>query len=224
MGKRGPKPRGKVSIKWSANFAYAIGLIASDGSLSKDGRHISFTSKDKEQVENLNKALGVEYRIGKKSGGAGLEKKYFIVQFCDVLFYDYLLSIGITPNKSKTIGEIKIPKKYFFDFLRGSFDGDGCFYSYYDPRWKSSFMYYTTFMSASMEHIVWLRSEISKKLGIEGHITHCNNASVHQLKYAKQDSSKILECMYNDSSVICLSRKRAKIEKALAQVGKKLPT
>lgn len=66
MGNRGPKPKGKVNIKWSANFAYAIGLIVSDGSLSKDGRHISFTSKDKERVDNFNKALGAEYHYAKR--------------------------------------------------------------------------------------------------------------------------------------------------------------
>jgi len=223
MGNRGPQPKGMVKIKWSVDFAYAIGLIVSDGCLSSDGRHIIFTSKDNEQIKNFRKALGIECLIGKKAGAAKQEKKYFLVQFSDVLFYEFLMSIGITPNKTKTIGGIKIPKEYFFDFLRGSFDGDGCFYSYYDPRWKSSFMYYTTFMSASREHIDWLRIEIYKRLGVQGHITHSKNATVHQLKYAKADSSKILKSMYNGSKVICLSRKRLKIEKALAQVRKKLP-
>lgn len=41
------KPLSKIKIKWSPKFAYCIGLITSDGNLSKDGRHISFTSKDK---------------------------------------------------------------------------------------------------------------------------------------------------------------------------------
>ncbi len=33
MGKRGAKPQGKVKIKWSPNFAYAVGLITTDYSL-----------------------------------------------------------------------------------------------------------------------------------------------------------------------------------------------
>jgi hypothetical protein len=222
MGKRGPKPKGNVKIKWSANFAYAIGLIVSDGCLSGDGRHIIFTSKDREQAENFRKALGVQCLIGKKAGAAKQEKKYFIVQFSDVSFYEFLIDIGITPNKSKTVGEIKIPAGYFFDFLRGSFDGDGCFHSYCDPRWKSSFMFYTIFVSASKKHIDWLRNEIYKRLKIQGHITHGKTAAVYQLKYAKADSSKILKSMYNEGVVIYLSRKRQKVEKALALAGKKL--
>jgi len=56
-------------------------------------------------------------------------------------------------------------------FLKGSFDGDGSFYSYWDPRWKSSFMFYTVFIFVSQRHILWLRSQIFEHLGIKGHIT-----------------------------------------------------
>ena len=51
------KPQNKTSTTWSSKLAYAIGLITTDGSLSKDGRHISFTSKDKEQVKNFKFCL-----------------------------------------------------------------------------------------------------------------------------------------------------------------------
>lgn len=40
------KPKGKP-VKWSPKIAYAVGLITTDGSLSKDGRHIDLTSKDR---------------------------------------------------------------------------------------------------------------------------------------------------------------------------------
>jgi hypothetical protein len=74
MGERGPQPKGKVQIAWSANFAYAIGLLVSDGSLSIDGRHISFTSKDLEMIENYQHALQINVHIGKKSSGHRLVK------------------------------------------------------------------------------------------------------------------------------------------------------
>ena len=57
MGKRGQTPQGKVDIRWSANFAYAIGLLVTDGNLSSDGRHIIFVSKDMEQINNFLKCL-----------------------------------------------------------------------------------------------------------------------------------------------------------------------
>ena len=216
------KPKNKVEIKWSSSFAYAIGLLATDGNLSPDGRHINFTSKDKELIQSFCRCLGVKNRIGKKARGYGKEKKYFVVQFGDVSFYHFLISIGITPKKSKTIGELKIPDAYFFDFLRGHHDGDGTFYSYWDPRWRSSFMFYNEFISASKKHIDWLRRQLARFLDIKGHITKDSKGSTYQLKYAKVESLKLLPKLYYDRTVVCLSRKRRKIERALKVAGKQL--
>ena len=41
----------------SPDLSYIIGLITTDGNLSKDGRHFDFTSKDIEQVKNFKKIL-----------------------------------------------------------------------------------------------------------------------------------------------------------------------
>jgi hypothetical protein len=221
MGKRGPKPKGKVKIKWSGNFAYAIGLIITDGNLSPDGRHISFTSKDIEQVNNYKLALEIDCYVGKKASGLQKEKKYFVVQFGDIIFYEFLISIGITPAKSKTINRIKIPDEFFFDLLRGHLDGDGCFYSYWDPRWRSSFMFYLEFISASENHILWLQTEIFKRLKIKGHITGGGKGSVcYQLKYAKRESEILLKQIYYKKGLVCLSRKRLKIKKILGSIVK----
>ncbi|MFA6077077.1 MAG: hypothetical protein WC735_03305 [Candidatus Paceibacterota bacterium] len=214
MGKRGPKPKGKVKIKWSENFAYAIGLLTTDGNLSPDNRHIAFVSKEIEQINNFMKCFNLDVKIGKAISGydGNLSHK---VQFGDVLLYRFLESIGLYAKKSKTIGKVLMPPKYFFDFLRGCFDGDGTFYSYWDKRWRSSFMFYLEFISASKKHIDWLREELKCRLNIYGHITKDGKGSTFQLKYAKKEALEIIKRMYYDKKVMCLSRKRLKIEKAL---------
>jgi hypothetical protein len=215
MGKRGQKPKGKVKIKWSANFAYAIGLLVTDGCLSNDNLHIDFTSKDKEQIINFLKCLDIKVKIGEKFSGFD-QNKILRVQFGDILFYKFLNSLGIFSNKSKIISKIKISNKYFFDFLRGCFDGDGCFYSYWDSRWRSSHMFYLTFGSASRIHILWIQKEIFKNLSINGHISKSQKkGSIYNLRYAKKEAMEIIKKMYYNPNVICLSRKRIKIEKAL---------
>lgn len=216
MGKRGPKPMGKVKIKWSANFAYAVGLVVSDGCLYNDERHISLTTKDLEQAVNFQKCLGINVKFGRKGSGSQKDKIYYHIQFGDVKFYQYLESIGITKAKSKTLGAIKIPDEYFFDFLRGTFDGDGCFYSYWDKRWRSSHMFYVEFVSASEKHILWLREQISNRLNIFGHITgDIKKGVIFQLKFAKKEALEIIKKMYYTPRVVCLSRKKLKIRKAL---------
>lgn len=221
MGKRGPKPKGKVKIKWSANFAYAIGLIVTDGNLSQSGSRITLVSKDREQIDNFNKCLNIDVKIGIHNSGSTISTA-LRVQFKDVLFFNFLNSVGIYPAKSKTIREVKIPKKYFFDYLRGCFDGDGTIYSYWDKRWKSSFMYYVSFVSASKYHIYWLQNEIFKRLGIKGHISSDKNDSCRQLRYAKSDSLKIIKNMYKNKKSVFLSRKKLKIKKILAIVGESI--
>ncbi len=213
------KPLSKTKIEWCAELAYAIGLIATDGNLSKDGRHINFTSKDKQLADLFMKCLNLKTKITMKGNGFVKEKKYYFVQFGDINFYRFLQKIGITPRKSKILSSVKIPAKYFFDFLRGNFDGDGTFYSYWDPRWRSSFMFYIVFISASKKYILWLQNKLFFRLGIEGHITKSGNDICYQLKYAKHESYKLLPKMYCDGGDLCLTRKYLKIKSALAIIG-----
>lgn len=213
MGNRGPKPKKIINETWSANLAYAIGLIATDGCLSSDGLLVDLTSKDREQLLNFSKCVGVDFNIGNKWNKKGDE--CLRIQFKNRIFYDFLLSVGLTPKKSLTMGKLKISDKYFFDFLRGCFDGDGCFYSYWDPRWRSSHMFYLEFASASLKHLLWLQEEIKKRVNVIGHITGRKKKVFFQLKYAKKEALEVIKKMYYTPRVVCLSRKRLKIEKAL---------
>lgn len=218
MGKRGTKPQGKVKLDWSADLSYVIGLITADGSLSSDGRHIDITSVDLEQVENIRKCLNLSHiKIGTK---IDKEKRVaYRIQFGDVNFYKFLESLGLKSNKSKTLQFVMIPTEYFNDFLRGLFDGDGCTYSYYDKRWKNSFMLYLSFCSASEDFINWLQKEIYQRVGVSGRIIDGrNNSRVFQLKYAKKEGLMIIKYMYRDGLVF-LSRKKLKINKSLAILG-----
>lgn len=74
------------------------------------------------------KGLDIKVKIGLKKSGE-TARTAFRIQFGDVNFYKFLLRIGLIPNKSKRLSDLKIPNLYFFDFLRGHLDGDGSFYS-----------------------------------------------------------------------------------------------
>lgn len=204
-------------MRWSSDLAYAVGLITTDGNLSKDGRHIDLTSKDLEQIKTFLKALDFDYKISSKLSGYS-DKKYYRTQFSNVKFYRFLLKIGLTPAKSKTIGVLKIPDKYFADFLRGCLDGDGYTYSYYDRRWKNSFQLYTGFVSASKEYLDWLNLTIEKLYSIKGTIRFHSKA--FSLEYAKRNSLVLLKKMYYKEGILYLGRKYSKIIKALGIINK----
>ena len=215
---RGNQKNKNYKIKWAPEFAYSIGLLTTDGNLSNDGRHINFTSKDIQLLETFKKCMNLnDIKIGMKTSGF-TNKRYLWIQFSNVRLYKWLLGIGLTPNKTKTIGKLKVPNKYFFDFLRGHFDGDGSCSSYWDPRWASSFMFYVKFISASKEHVLWLRSKIKKLLHIEGSLDPQNRYGkvyLYQLKYAKQESKKLIPKMYYKENLPCLKRKYKKLKNIL---------
>jgi hypothetical protein len=214
-------PKNKLPDKdfeGTSKLAYAIGLLTTDGNLSKDGIHLEFTSKDRELVEIFRKCLGLKSKIGLKSSGRYREKKYFRVQFGNVVFYRWLQRIGLCPNKTRKLGELKIPDKYFRDFLRRHLDGDGdidVYKDYYNTFKNPKYIYdriFVRFRSASRRHMEWLRSKIFNILSIKGHLNgegrNSSKTTMWILKFGKKDSLKLLSWLYYSPNVPCLKRKR----------------
>jgi hypothetical protein len=205
----------KHVYSWAPYLAYIVGLIAADGCLSGDKRHVDFTSKDRQLVELYRDLIRPAAKIGVKRGSKG--RSYFRVQIGDVGFYDFLIQAGLMPNKSKIVGPLRIPDELFADFLRGYFDGDGSVYAYIDRRWKNSYMFYTTFVSASDTFMDWLRANISVNIpGIRGYLRGLTSG-VYQLSYAKLDSRVLYKFMYYSESVPRLERKHARYLEIFAE-------
>lgn len=198
----------KRSYEWSAAIAYTVGLMASDVCLQRNGRHLDITSKDRDQLIHFSRAMGRDFYIGSKNNGT-LQQAYRI-QFSDVAYYDFLLSAGLTPAKSKTLGDLNIPYVFYADFLRGLFDGDGTSYAYMDARWKSSFMFYIGFTSASPAFITYLRRLNAQLIDVsQGSMR--KGARALTLYYAKSDSHKIFQYMYYEGHPYYLARKKTKL-------------
>ena len=200
------KPLNKVKADWSPALAYAIGLIASDGNLSTDGRHINFTSKDLELAQLFKSSLGLVNKIGRKARGYSAEKKYFVVQFGDVIFYEFLYSIGLTRAKSKTIGKIKIPDEFFFDFLRGCIDGDGSIGVYSHPESQFGQLRVRLF-SASFPFLEWIHQTIRRRLSLDEGWIERQRGGVYTLITGKVASIKILNAIYYPRVEYYLQRK-----------------
>ena len=204
---RGSQKNKNYVLKWNPKLAYAIGLLTTDGNLSKDGRHLEFTSNDIQLVKTFKQCLGLTgVKIGSKTSGFK-DKKYPRIQFSNIKLYQELLKIGLTPDKSKTIGELKIPDKYFFDFLRGCFDGDGTIFSYWDRRWHSSFMFYIAFASGSLEFLKWLQKKIRIACGLNGYTGRAGSNHTYILRYAKKEGMILFNMMYHSKNIPFLKRK-----------------
>lgn len=198
------RPR-QSEVHWSPELAYAVGLITTDGSLSKDGRHIEFVSNDKDLIITLQKCLGISNKISKKRSGYTKKPTSYRVQFGNVTLHKWLVGIGLMPNKSKQLSELKVPDEFFSDFLRGHLDGDGTIRKYFDPVYPKSLRLYVTLLSASLSHVLWLQRKINNLVGINGFLRR--PPRVYSLTFSKFDSIKLLRYLYPNPGIPCLERK-----------------
>lgn len=197
----------KVNLAWSPALAYAIGLITTDGNLANDNRHINLTSKDEQLILCFKDCLNLKNSIGRKARGGSVEKKYYVLQFGDRNFYEFLLSIGLTPAKSKTLSKIEIPDQYFADFLRGCIDGDGNISIAKHPE-SQHLQLRIRLCSASLVFLQWVKEQITKNLGIHtGWIEDQSHNGAFLLIYAKADSVKLIDYMYYNGVQYYLKRK-----------------
>lgn len=213
---RGSQIRRKWESRWSPELAYVVGLMATDGNLSKDGRHLALGSKDQELLETLRDCLSIENSISRTANGKG--SYYYRLQWGDRSFYNWLLSIGLVPAKSLRLGPLVIPDEYFADFVRGCLDGDGSVNVYTDRYnvFKSETYVYTrlfvTIVSASFPFLAWLQNNIARLIGVQGGLFAKKSRQGHSpcwdLKYAKHASIRLLEWIYYAPDVPCLARKR----------------
>jgi hypothetical protein len=219
---RGPRltaPRSPVS--WSPDLAWAVGVLATDGNLSRDGRHLSIPSKDADLLESLRRCLTLQNSISRRVINS---HQIYRLQWGDRQFYKWLLSIGLTPAKSLTLGPLAVPDEHFVHFFRGCIDGDGSIRTYvdhYNTFKKPTYIYtrlFVSIVSASPRFPEWLRATVRRLAGLSGSLTVKRSASRNDiwcLKYAKRESLALLRWMYQDPLAPCLRRKREIAEQFL---------
>jgi hypothetical protein len=202
-----------LPLTWSSSMAYVVGLIATDGCLSRDRRHIVLTSRDRELIETYLTVLGrpLRYRSERRR-----KKLVFYAQFSDVALYDWLVSIGLNAAKSFTLGAIHMPDEFVADLARGLLDGDGSVSVMRHRPTKRKYPLYeyerlsTIFLSASQSHITWLQQRLHSAYGIRGRVNQIKRKRRHdlfRLKYGKHESQILLPNLYADPMAPRLERK-----------------
>ncbi len=206
-----PHRRKDLGLK-GAVLWYLAGLIATDGCLSPDGRHIDITAKDRSFLAGLVRLCGLKIKIGiKRSGLCG--KRNFRIQIGNRILYDFLLSIGLMPRKSKVLKEVAVDNAFFADFLRGVIDGDGGMRRWIHPT-NGGEQWNLRIASGSADFIVWLQKEIARRLGCSGKL-YKDEHGVFRLKYGKMAAREIVRrCYYK--GCFALARKMKLADACLA--------
>lgn len=124
---------------WSSNMSYILGYICADGCLidahnSSRTQYLGITSKDSSILHKINQALGCNKplykglpRITKYPSGKTYKNSLtYTLRIGNMVIFNDLIRLGLTPRKSLSLKLPRIPLRYFVHFLRGYFDGDGC--------------------------------------------------------------------------------------------------
>lgn len=194
---------------WSAQMAYVLGLIFSDGTV-EDVRESSRTcywaisSKDKSLLIQIKQAVSSNHklyirkpRIVKFSSGKSyLCAKNYILRIGNKVMFRDLLNLGLTPRKSLILKFPEIPIEYFNFFLRGYFDGDGCI-TLHTPKGQNAQRVKVIFTSGCKDFLEKLSNKLQILVGTKFKIIYSNGDS-YQLSYRKYDSLKILDYMYKN--------------------------
>lgn len=206
----------RIALSWSAEMAYVVGLMATDGCLVGDRRHLSLTSADVDLLETFRILIGKpNVKIRPKVSALGSAHD---VQFGDVGLWRFLEAVGLTPRKSLTLGALFVPDEYFFDCARGLVDGDGSVENLVHVPTRRLYPQYryerliVKFHSASRAHIDWLRRTIERLALQRGHVGSTLPPGrvhpVYALKFGKRASIDPLQRIYRDPGAPSLRRKR----------------
>lgn len=182
---------------------YLAGLIATDGCLSKSGRHVVLVAKDREFLEMIRERCRITNKVGEHINGRG--QLSYGINICGRSYWRELASIGLTPSKSKTLGALKVPDRLLLDFFRGVVDGDGSIRRWTHPG-NGGEQWSLRVFSASPPFLEWLKTALFRLVGIDGRIHHGHDG-VWVLKYGKLAAQRVLGDCYGEG-VPALARKR----------------
>jgi len=205
-------------------MAYVLGFFAADGYITvnkRGGQFWCIQITDKKLLEEIKNVIQAEHAISERKGSRGTHSLYRL-QIGSIEMCDDLRRLGFSERKTKNISVPCVPKEYFFDFVRGYFDGDGNVWSgnIHKERATSHVTIRIMFTSCSLEFLRGLQKIIGS-FGIEGGSLYKAKGNYARLQFSAKAALKLYDYMYNQCSSskrngLFLQRKKDVFEKYCA--------
>lgn len=194
----------------SHDMAWILGFIASDGTIRKDGNGIKLTlsAKDREILEKIRKKIEIENPIKDYCTNNGFDICEF-VWFCEKHKQD-LAKYSIIPNKTfKLQPPWLLDRKYWIDYIRGYFDGDGSINLIKDTKRPNCYNLRWQICGAQKEFLQWIIDFLYEEYDIPkvNIYTQKRKANLYYFQYSTNATKKIYTILYNESDMY-LKRKK----------------
>lgn len=120
---------------WSPEVAWVLGLLLSDGHLSRIGSTVHFSSVDRELVEKVRACLQATHPIRVTDGGVGHkgDKPLHVLAINRQRLRASVGRVATGRLKSERERIPEVPAEFLRDFVRGYFEGDGSIF-FDEPR------------------------------------------------------------------------------------------
>jgi hypothetical protein len=196
------------------NMAWLVGFLAADGSIEKDRNIIklSLSTVDREILEKIRQEIGLKSEVKDYITQAGYQVSK--IQWSSEQHKKDLAKYGVIPQKTfKLKPPLSLDRKYWIDYIRGFFDGDGSITllsnNYNTLSWQIT--------SATKEILEWIVDFFYEEYDIPKVNVHSfqrNTSTLYILQYSTNASKEIFKHLYTDNSLF-LARKKEKYQKII---------
>ena len=188
--------------------AYWLGFIWADGYITQSkGFGIELAIKDKVHLEKLQQDLESNIKIREREKESfGKRNIFCVLELRNKKIVADLENIGLISNKTYNLPIPKISEKYYQDFIRGFFDGDGTYVLNTKNHNKeiSCVCYCKTFLE-------WIQQDFVKNK-IKSSLLKQKNKELFSLRIYESDSILKYYYVYWNNASRFLDRKKEKME------------
>ncbi|MFA6554620.1 MAG: LAGLIDADG family homing endonuclease [Candidatus Paceibacterota bacterium] len=201
--------------EWTSDMAYILGFLFADGNIVKTKRGTYFVAiytADYQLLVSIVQSIGSDHKISERKSETGV---VYRIQIGSKDLFNDLVEKGLTPNKSRRMKLPNVPAKYFNDFVRGYFDGDGNVWVglHNKNRKKPTNVITASFTSASNCFLGDLHRQLINR-GIKGgSLNVIKSKKCSRLSLSTLDALKLFTIMYTIPHSLFLNRKKLVFEK-----------
>lgn len=188
------------------NKAYILGFLYADGYNNPINNSIvlSLSLEDKDTLEKIRKAIGTNkplYDYSYVSNFDGKERKMTQLILCGKQISSALYNHGVVYNKTFSLQFPTLSEELYSHFIRGYFDGDGCFSIVKDDHKTLGYRGQCTIMSSTQ-----FSEDLCKKLNSLDIHFHCNLVSQKENNRLirtsdRKEIKKFFDYIYKDADL-----------------------